>query len=103
MPKHSPDRSMVLGVAWFDRALWQRLTEVAIDRSELDDTFEQWEITALDAVRTIEREGQRVEKVYVDVDALVSWCNTKGLPVNGSSRAQYVSTVLQQRNGNAEA
>jgi hypothetical protein len=53
---------MVLGVAWFSRTQWQRLTEVVEDRNELDDTFEQWERGALDAVRTIERQGQRVER-----------------------------------------
>jgi hypothetical protein len=57
---------MVLGVAWFSRTQWQRLTEVVEDRNELDDTFEQWERGALDAVRTIERQGKRVEKVYLD-------------------------------------
>jgi len=103
MPKHSPNRTMVLGVAWFDRGQWQRLTEVVEDRTELDDTFEQWETHALDAVRTMERQGQRVDKVYVDVDALVSWCEAKGLPINGKSRAQYVSSVLRQRDGKAEA
>jgi len=103
MPKRSPNRTMVLGVAWFDRGQWHRLTKVVENRTELDDTFEQWESTALDAVRTMERQGQRVEKVYLDVDALVSWCKVKGLPVNGKSRAQYVSFVLQQRDGQAEA
>jgi hypothetical protein len=53
---------MVLGVAWFSRTQWQRLTEVVEDRNALDDTFEQWERGALDAVRTIERQGQRVER-----------------------------------------
>jgi len=103
MPKQPPARPMVLGVAWFSPTQWQRLTEVVEDRNELDDTFEQWERGALDAVRTIERQGQRVEKVYLDVEALVSWCKARGLPVNGPSRAQYVSAVLQERDGNAEA
>ena len=93
---------MVVGIAWFDRQQWHRLTEVVDDRNELDDTFEQWERSALDAVRTLERKGQRVEKVRLDADAFASWCNSKGLPVNGASRAEYVSFVLQQRDGHAE-
>ncbi len=103
MAKHSSDRPMVVGFAWFDRAQWQRLTEVVDDRNELDDTFEDWERGALDAVRSLERRGQRVEKVPITVDALVSWCKAKGFPVNGASRAQYVSFLLRQRNGKAEA
>lgn len=100
MSKRAPDR-MVVGFAWFDRNQWQRLTEVVEDRSELDDTFEQWERSALDALRALERQGQRVEKVHVNVDALVSWCRGKGLPVDGKSRARYVTTVLKQRDGKA--
>ena len=94
---------MVVGVAWFDREQWQRLTEVVDDRNELDDTFEDWERSAFDAVRSLERRGQRVEKVSITVDALVSWCKAKGIPANGASRAQYVSFLLRQRNGKAEA
>jgi hypothetical protein len=93
---------MVVGFAWFDRQQWHRLSEVVDDRNELDDTFEQWERSALEALRSLERQGQRAEKVYIDVEAFVFWCKGKGLPVNGPSRAEYVSFVLQQRDGQAE-
>ena len=102
MPKPRSDHKMVVGFAWFDREQWHRLTEVVDDRNELDDTFEQWERSALDALRTVERQGQRAEKVHIDVDVLVSWCKGKGFPVNGASRSRYVSFVLQQRNGKDE-
>jgi hypothetical protein len=94
---------MVVGLAWFDRKQWKRLTEVVEDRNELDDTYEQWEKSALDAVRTIERQGQRVEKVHVEVESLLSWCNEKGLPVNGQSRAEYVTQIIRRRHGQAKA
>ena len=99
MPKHTPDRTLVVGFAWFDRKQWQRLTKAVEDRNELDDTYEQWEQSALDAVRAIERQGQKVEKVHVEVESLVSWCKEKGLPVNGKSRAEYVTQLMQRRHG----
>ena len=102
MAKLRSDPKLVLGFAWFDRQQWHRLTEVVDDRNELDDTFEQWERSALDALRTLERQGQRAEKVHIEVDAFVSWCKGRGFPVNGASRAEYVSFVLQQRDGQAE-
>ncbi len=102
MTKRTSKR-MVVGFAWFDRDQWQRLTEVVDDRSELDDTFEQWERSALDALRSLERQGQRAERVSVNVEALVSWCKSRSLPVNGQSRAQYVSFLLRERDGKAEA
>jgi hypothetical protein len=103
MPKHAPGRAAVVGLAWFDRKQWQRLTEVVEDRSELDDTFEQWKQGALDAVRKIESEGQTVEKVHIEVASLASWCKEKGLPVNGKSRAEYVAQIMQRRHRRAKA
>jgi hypothetical protein len=102
MPKQTPGRPLVVGLGWFDRKQWRRLTEVVADRNELDDTYEQWEQGALDAVRTIERQGQEVEKVHVEVESLVSWCKAKGLPVNGKSRAAYVTHLMQGRHGKAK-
>lgn len=103
MPKHTPDRTLIIGLAWFDRKQWQRLTEAVEDRNELDDTYELWKQSALDAVQVIERQGQTVELVHVEVESLVSWCNEKGLPVNGRSRAEYVTQLMQRRHGQTKA
>ena len=103
MPRHTPDGPLVVGFAWFDRKQWQRLTEVVEDRNELDDTYEQWQQSALDAVRMIERQGQKVEKVHVEVQSLVSWCKENGLPVNAKSRAEYVTQIIKRRHGQAKA
>ena len=102
MPKHAPSRPLVVGLAWFDRKQWQRLTEVVEDRNELDASFEQWKQGALKAVRMIESEGQTVEKVHVEVESLVSWCKEKGSPVNGESRAEYVTQIMRRRHGQAK-
>ncbi len=96
-PRQRKNRPMAIGMAWFDREQWQRLTEAVENRSELDDTYEQWEKSALEALRTLERQGHRVERVHIDVGALVAWCEAKGLPVNGASRAEYVTFLLRQR------
>src|SRR5688572_26926615 len=102
MPKHTPERTVV-GVAWFDRKQWKRLTEAVEDRNELDDTYEQWQKGAHEAVRMIERQGQIVEMVHIEVESLVSWCTENGLPVNGKSRAEYVTQLMQRRHGSAKA
>ena len=103
MPKHPPDTALVVGLAWFDRKQWQCLTKAAENRNELDDTYEQWERNARDAVRTIERQGQEVEMVHIEVESLVAWCKEKRLPVNGESRAEYVTQLMRRRRGQAES
>jgi hypothetical protein len=60
------------------------------DRSELDDTYEQWLETARRTVRDMESDGHVVERVPVDVVALAEWCRERGLPLTGPSRAKYV-------------
>lgn len=101
MTKHTSDRTLIVGLAWFDRKQWRRLTEVVEDRNELDATYEQWQQSALEAVRTIEGQGKKVEMVHVEVESLVSWCEEKGLPVNGKSRAEYVAQLCRRRYGQA--
>jgi len=51
----------------------------------------------------MERRGQHVEIVHVEVESLVSWCREKGLPVNGKSRAEYVTQLVRRRYGPAKA
>lgn len=99
MPKrHRKDKSErpVIGVGWLDRAQWEALTKVVDDRNFLDDTFEDWERNALKALKTLEARGAHVERVPVVVSHLVTWCKRNGLPMNGASRARYVSHLLSK-------
>jgi len=86
-----------VGIAWFDRAQWQRLTEAVPDRNELDNTFEAWERSAKKTFKEFKRSGQIVEKVAVKVEDLLAWCTLHGVIPNGSSRAEYVSELLKRR------
>jgi hypothetical protein len=100
--KHASNRPVVVGVAWFDRKQWRRLTEAVEDRNELDETYEQWEQSALETVRMIEAEGKKIEKVHVEVASLLSWCKENGLPLNGESRAEYVAQIMRRRHRQAK-
>ena len=90
-----------IGFAWFDEVQWHLLASVVPDRSELDDTFHEWERSALRSLRALEAEGHVVERVHIDVGALCSWCRERNLPVNGAARAEYVATLLEHRRSGA--
>lgn len=90
-----------VGFAWFTREQWQRLTEVADDRNELDDTFEQWERNALAMLYQLESQGHSVRKVIVDVETLVSWCHARGRRIDSAARADYVVALLEIADGSA--
>jgi hypothetical protein len=88
---------MRIGVAWFDREQWQRLTEVVPVRSELDDTYEQWERSAKGTMKHFKRSGQAVEKVPIRIEELLAWCALRGVAPDGKARSQFASEILQKK------
>jgi hypothetical protein len=85
-----------IAFAWYTREQWERLAHVAADRDQLDDTFQDWERNALDAVMGLESRGRSVRKIMVDVGALEVWCRERGLRLDGCARADYVAQVLKE-------
>jgi len=81
-----------LVLAWYTRAGWQRLCEFVPERAGLDDTFEDWERSAIAALGAA---GRQVRKVPIDVEALAVWCHAHGRPLDHAARAEYVSYLLQ--------
>jgi len=49
------------------------------------------------SLRRFREAGIPYQLVDVDVEELVSWCKRKRRPINGSSRAEYATRLLQQR------
>jgi hypothetical protein len=97
MPRESETKPVRIGVAWFDREQWLRLTEVVPNRNELDDTFQQWERNAKKTLEDLERRRQLVEKVPIKVDELLAWCTLRGLTPNGKARSEYVIELMQKK------
>jgi hypothetical protein len=84
-----------LGLAWYTREGWERLRELAADRDALDYTFEDWERGALVAIRDLKSVGRQVNKVPVDIEALVAWCREHGRRLDSAARAEFVTHLLQ--------
>ena len=89
---------MTVGVGWYTREEWEKLTTVVPDRSELDDTYEAWKNNAEKAEANLATQGISVARIPVSVDALVHWCKSRRLPVNGAARAEYVSELVGAQN-----
>ena len=87
---------MVSGVAWYRAEQWPRLLEVAVDRSELERTYDEWQVVATKGLADLARAGGRARKVEVDVDELVEWCRSEGRPVDGAARAAFAAFKLKQ-------
>ena len=85
------------GIAWYRPEQWARLLEVSDDRDELEATFAEWEALAEEKVRELQAEGVNVEKVIVDIEELLAWCQGRGLSVDASARSHYVADLLRRQ------
>jgi hypothetical protein len=83
-----------IGLAWYSREAWERLRAIADDREQLDESFEEWERGALQAIRELASVGRQVLKVPIDVEAYAMWCRERGCRLDSASRAEYVTERL---------
>ncbi len=80
---------MVSLVAWYSREQWSILKQVSVDAEELEDSYDEWEQNAEQAIQKFIAKGMRIRKVDVDVNELVKWCKNKGVSIDGAARSQY--------------
>lgn len=93
------DESVNLGIAWYRRDQWQKLLAASVDNEDLEDTFEDWEAGAAKKYQELRLAGKKVEKIEVDIDQLLSWCQQNKLPLTASSRARFVAERMRARGG----
>lgn len=86
-----------VGLGWYRAEQWQRLREISADVEILEEVYADWLELAEQKISELRATGLDVEKVDVDVNELLLWCNAQSLPVNAQSRARYVSETLQKR------
>ena len=81
---------MKTGVAWYRREQWDRLLEISTDSDQLESTYFEWVKQAKEGLKDLKRAGIAVEKIDVDVEDLLKWCQSNNHPVNSEVRSQYV-------------
>jgi hypothetical protein len=67
----------------------------AADVDNLHDTYEEWVQDATRRLQELRDLGFTVEKVHVEMAELARWCLQRGLPLDGSSRAQFASDKMR--------
>jgi hypothetical protein len=97
MKKTSGELRIITGVAWYRPEQWERLREVSEDVENLEETYVVWLQTAERMIRDGIPPDVRVERVDIDVEEVLAWCNARGLPMNATSRSRYVSEWVRQK------
>jgi hypothetical protein len=92
--------TMVVGFAWYRPDQWQRVREISADVDDLHDSYIDWLLSAEERLQELRSSGLRVEKVDVHSEALILWCNERGLEINGEARSRYVAERLSELDQN---
>ena len=90
----SSEDKVVLGVAWYRREQYDRLLEVSEDRRDLEATYEEWRESAESNLEELQKDGVLIERIDIDVEELLRWCNEQDRPVDGKARAEYTVQKL---------
>jgi len=94
--KKDSESTNILGIAWYRREEWPHLLEIATDRDELEDTYEEWLHNAETRFHEMAEAGINAMKVYINVDELQDWCIVQSRPLDGSARAVFTAEKLRQ-------
>lgn len=97
MTEASETKTQTAGLCWVRPEQWQRLLEVAEDSDRLEATWEEWQAKSLEMIEVFATRNILIEKVDVDIEALIAWCQEKDKPVNASTRAEYVTALMMEQ------
>jgi hypothetical protein len=90
---------MVVGIAWYRPEQWQRVRDISADADALQDSYEAWLQLAEGELKKLQSSGLRVEKVDIDSEQLILWCNEQGVEVSAQARARYAAEKLSELDG----
>jgi hypothetical protein len=82
---------------WYRPESWSRLKTTAADANDLEDTYDEWHANAESTFKALRRQGMWLEKVEIDIDALLAWCEVQGQAPDATARSAYAASLLQAR------
>src|SRR5450759_3735807 len=87
----------VIGIAWYRAEDFERLKAMFTDGWKLPDTFDSWLEHAQQLCDKLTREGQIVEKAYVDPTAFPEWCRAQGMQMDAQGRMAYANECAAKK------
>jgi hypothetical protein len=82
-----------VAVGWYDAVHWTKLKQVAVDADSLDDSYEAWKRNAESFERELRQKGIEIQRVHIDVDALIAWCQSRNKKIDGEARSEYAAQL----------
>jgi hypothetical protein len=90
------ETKLVVGVGWYSPEQYARLREVAVDPKNIHVRWVAWAAKAEEMNELLRTRGLVVQRIDVDVDELMAWCASEGKPIDGASRAAFISMKCRE-------
>jgi hypothetical protein len=94
--KHRDKKNLVMGVSWHRPEQWDRLWEISEDKEHFEMTYEESLVDSENKIKQLEAQGYRPVKVEVNVEEMLTWCATQGVPVTPEYRTKFMMTKLRE-------
>jgi hypothetical protein len=91
-----PENQPVVAIVWYRAEQWQRVRDIAADSDEFEDSYIEWLLLAEEKAKKLKGRGLRVEKVDLDSEKLILWCNERGLENDAKARSLYAAERLSE-------
>lgn len=86
----------VVAIVWYRPEQWQRVRDIAADSDEFENSYVEWLQLAEEQAKELKGRGFRVEKVDLDSEKLILWCNERGLENDAKARSLYAAERLSE-------
>jgi hypothetical protein len=93
--RHRDSKTLIMGVSWYRPEQWERLREISEDKETFAVSYEVSLVESEKKIQNLEAQGMRPIKVEVDVEELLTWCTTQGLPVTPETRTKFMMNMLR--------
>ena len=93
--QHRDSKTLIMGVSWYRPEQWERLREISEDKETFAIPYDALLAESEKKIQDLEAQGMRPIKVEVDVEALLTWCTTQGLPVTPETRTKFMMNTLR--------
>jgi len=94
--QHRDNKTLLMGVSWYRADQWDRLREISEDKETFAIPYEASLVESEKKIQDLEAQGIRPIKVEVDVEALLTWCTTQGLPVTPETRTKFMMNTFRE-------
>ena len=87
------DNRVMIGIARYRPEQWTLMLSLIPDPEVFPHTYTEWLARASDTLRELSIQGVTVQKVDVEVKALLAWAAEQGRVPDGAARAEYAQRL----------